>query len=232
VPWKDKQVPLAPVLGGGILLMAELVLLTSAREARDLGIQMFLIVLVVMAYYRLGQVETRMIRVPDLRLGIGKYHGRDTLPKLPSYVLCTASLTPAVMVTEISHLLKTYGENIEIILFHAEEQQADAQAVSEGLERFISQQLEAFYEDRNLILSMKVLPGNLVEVLPEYVKKRPIERIFMSTGPDVAASEALREHLANETGLEVVRLNVQDLPKGPGVWFSQWSQDRRFSHRD
>lgn len=231
-PWKGKQVPLAPVLGGGILLVAELVLLTHAKEARDLGIQMFLIVLIVMAYYRLGQVETRMIRVPDLRLGIGKYHGLDTLPTLPTYVVCTASLAPEVLVTEISHVLKAYGENIEIILFHAEEQQADAQAVSEGLERFISQQLEAFYEDRNLILSMKVLPGNLVEVLPEYVKKRPVERIFISTGHDPEASEALREHLANETAIDVVRLNVQDLPKGPGVWFSQWSQDRRFSHRD
>ncbi|MFN3431242.1 MAG: hypothetical protein ACK46X_14970, partial [Candidatus Sericytochromatia bacterium] len=74
-----------------------------------------------------------------------------------------------------------------------------------------------------------VLPGNLVEVLPEYAKSRRIEKVFISTGHDAESSEALREHLSNETGLEVVRLNVQDLPKGPGVWYAQWVQDRRYN---
>jgi amino acid transporter len=229
VRWKGTPLPLAPILGGSILLGAELVLLTTAHHARDLGLQLFLIVLIVMAYYRLGQVETRMLRVPDLRLGIGRYHGMDTLPTLPTYVVCTASLKPQVLVSEISHILKRHGEDIEIILFHAEEQQGAQDVIAEGLERLISQRLEAFYEDRHLILSAKVLPGNLVEVLPEYAKSRQIERIFISTGHDAASSEALREHLSSETGLEVVRLNVQDLPKGPGVWYSQWVQERRYS---
>ncbi|MNS34838.1 hypothetical protein D3C72_669730 [compost metagenome] len=229
VGWKGTPVPLAPILGGSILLAAELVLLATANQARDLGLQLFLIVLIVMAYYRLGQVETRMLRVPDLRLGIGRYHGMDTLPSLPTYVVCTASLKPQVLVSEISHILKRHGEDIEIILFHAEEQQGAQDVIAEGLERLISQRLEAFYEDRHLILSAKVLPGNLVEVLPEYAKSRPIERIFISTGHDAESSEALREHLSGETGLEVVRLNVQDLPKGPGVWYSQWVQERRYS---
>jgi amino acid transporter len=229
VGWKGTPLPLAPILGGLILLGAELVLLTTAHHARDLGLQLFLIVLIVMAYYRLGQVETRMLRVPDLRLGIGRYHGMDTLPTLPTYVVCTASLKPQVLVSEISHILKRHGEDIEIVLFHAEEQQGAQDVIAEGLERLISQRLEEFYGDRHLILSAKVLPGNLVEVLPEYAKSRKFEKIFISTGHDPAASEALREHLANETGLEVVRLNVQDLPKGPGVWYAQWVQERRYS---
>ncbi|MFN3429849.1 MAG: APC family permease, partial [Candidatus Sericytochromatia bacterium] len=138
ISWKGTPLPLAPILGGLILLAAELVLLTTAHHARDLGLQLFLIVLIVMAYYRLGQVETRMLRVPDLRLGIGRYHGMDTLPTLPTYVVCTASLKPQVLVSEISHILKRHGEDIEIILFHAEEQQGAQDVIAEGLERLIS----------------------------------------------------------------------------------------------
>ena len=57
------------------------------------------------------------------------------------------------------------GENIEILVFHAEDQNEPHGLISEGLERLISQQLEDFYENRDLILGAKVLPGSLIEVL-------------------------------------------------------------------
>lgn len=230
VAWQDKRIPLAPLVGGCILFVAALILFLTAHHARDLGLQLFLGVLLVMAFYRLGQVETRMVRLPDLRLGLGRYRGLDKLPELPTYVICTTQVSPRTLVTEISYILKKFGENIEIVIFHAEEQSAPHGVVSEGLERLISQQLEEFYEGRDVILAVKVLPGNLIEVLTEYSKTRTFELVFISTGHEADTSEALRAHLANELSVEVIRLDESVLPKGPGVWYTQWSQGLR--HRD
>ncbi len=230
VRWRGTPLPVAALLGGGILVLAEAILLATAHHARDLGLQLFLGVLLVMAFYRLGQVETRMVRLPDLRLGLGKYRGRDTLPELPTYVLCTGAIEPRLLVSEISHLIRCHGEDIEIVMFHAEEQHGVHGTIAEGLERLISQQLEDFFSDRDVILAVKVLPGNLIEVLSEYGKIRTFAKVFVGTGHDPEASEALREHLANELGVDVVRLNEKDLPKGPGVWFAQWAQDPRRGH--
>ncbi|MEB3223605.1 MAG: APC family permease [Candidatus Sericytochromatia bacterium] len=225
-----RAVPIAPVAGMALLTVAAAILLLTAHEARALGLQLFLAVLLVMAFYRLNRLEHRMVQLPDLRLGLGRYRNVEPLPSLPVHVLCAARVADTVLVTEISHILKARGPNIEILIFHAEEQQQQEGTVSEGLERLISQQLEEFYEGRDMILSAKALPGNLVEVLPEYAKSRRIARVYVSTGHDEGASEALRLHLANEMDVEVDRLRDWMLPKGPGVWFEQWSQGAR--HRD
>lgn len=230
IPWGEVRLPLAPILGVSLLIVAEVVLLTTSHAARDLLVQLFLGVLLVMAFYRLGQVETRMVRLPDLRLGLGRYRGLERLPELPTYVICTTQVSPRTLVTEISYILKRFGEGIEIVIFHAEEQNAPHGVVSEGLERLISQQLEEFYEGRDVVLAVKVLPGNLIEVLTEYSKTRRFQLVFISTGHDPEASEALRAHLANELVVDVVRLEESALPKGPGVWYTQWSQGLR--HRD
>lgn len=227
IPWKGMRLPLAPIIGATFLFCAELTQLFTEHEARDLGVQMFLAVLLVMVYYRLGQIEKRMVRLPDLRLGLGKYRNMETIPELPAYVICTVGASPGGLVTKISYLMKTFGENIELIVFHAEDQNEPHGLVSEGLERMISQQLEDFYEKRDVILSVKVLPGTLIEVLPEWAKTRKVEKIFIATGQNPAASEDLRSHLTNELGMEVVRLDDQMLPKGPGVWFTQWQQGLR-----
>lgn len=230
MPWKAGRLPIAPVVGGAILALAAVILILTAHHARDLGLQLFLAVLLVMAFYRLGQVETRMVRLPDLRLGIGRFRGLDKLPELPTYVICTTMVAPRLLVSEISYILRKYGEGIEIVIFHAENQNAPHGVVSEGLERLISQQLEEFYEGRDVVLAVKVLPGNLIEVLTEYSKTRRFDMIFISTGHDPDASEALRNHLANEMTIEIVRLDEAQLPKGPGIWYTQWSQGER--HRD
>jgi hypothetical protein len=227
-----RQLPIAPIIGAGLLLTAEITQLVHEHEARDLGVQLFLAVLLVMVYYRLGQVEQRMVLIPDLRLGLGKYRNMDQLPSLPVYVLCTTAAHAHSLVTQISYLMRTFGENIEILVFHAEDQAEQRGLISEGLERLISQQLEDFYENRDLILGAKVLPGSLIEVLPEYAKTRKLHKIFISTGHDAIASEELRNHLGNELGTEVVRLDEAALPKGPGVWFTQWSQGLRRRERN
>lgn len=229
--FKGKALPLAAVLGGTCLLVAELVLVVSSHEARDLLVQLFLGVLLLMVYYRLGQVENRMVKLPDLRLGLGRYRQMEQLPTLPTYVLCTPTADGARLVTKISYLLKKHGEGIEIVLFHAEDQIAGS-PTAEALERLVSQQLEAFYTEKHFVLSVKVLPGSLLEVLPEYAKTRSLDAVYVATGTDRGASEKLKEHLGNELGLDVLRLEDPLLPKGPGVWFTQWAEGFRRGERD
>ncbi|MNT99349.1 hypothetical protein D3C72_2421770 [compost metagenome] len=66
-----------------------------------------------------------------------------------------------------------------------------------------------------------------MEVLPEYRKIKRFDMVFIATGRTPEASEELRQHLGNELGMEVTRLDEQLLPKGPGVWFAQWVQGFR-----
>ena len=130
-------------------------------------------------------------------------------------------------------MLKTHGPDyIEIVLFHAETEQQGRGVVSEALERLVSQQLEDFFSERDFILSVKVLPGNLVEVLPEFQKGRRINRIYITQGRSRTRSEEIRSTLANETGLDVVCLEEKLLPKGPAAWFTQWSEDFRRADGD
>jgi hypothetical protein len=206
-------------------------LVVTQGEARDLGVQLFLAVLLLMAFYRLNQVEGRMVRLPDLRLGLGLLQKAETLPDdLPTYVVCTSGVHPQRLVTLISYLLKQHGPDyVEIVLFHAETGTQGRGVVSEALERLVSQQLEDFFRERDFILSVKVLPGNLVEVLPEYQKGRRIDRVYVTQGRSPVHAEEIRSALANEMGLDVICLEESTLPKGPAAWFSQWSQDFRRS---
>lgn len=232
---RGKSIPMVAVLGGSFLVVAEAVLLATTKEARNLGIQLFLAVLLAMVFYRLGQVEGRMVRIPDLRLGLGKFRELEDLPDdLPVYVICTSGAHGPRLVTIISYVLKQHGPDpVEVVLFHAEEKGMAHGVVSEALQRLVSQQLEDFFSDRDFILTVKVLPGNLVEVLPEYKKVKAIDTVYVTTGRSLPRSEELRNHLANELGTTVIRLDENALPKGPGAWFTQWVEGfRRRSRSD
>lgn len=223
-----KDIPLSAVLGGILLFVAWGTLVITAAHARDLGVQLFLAVLLVMVFYRLGQVEGRMVRIPDLRLGLGKFRDQEYLPEdLSVYVICTSGAHAARLVTLISFLLKKHGPDpVEIVLFHAEEKGAHG-VVSEALQRMVSQQLEDFFLDRDFILTVKVLPGSLTEVLPEYKKVKTIDTVYLTTGRIAERSAELTNHLANELGLTVILLDERALPKGPGAWFQQWVEGFR-----
>lgn len=224
------RIPLSPVFGGALLLVAELVLLATAKEARSLGIQLFLVVLLVMVFFRLGKVERRMVRLPDLRLGLGQFREVAPLPTdLPVHVICTGSANPNFLVTLISYVLGQAQEQpIEVVVFHAKGDR-ESGVVSGALERVISQQLEDFFTERDFILAVKVLPGNLDEVLLEYKKAKPMNAVYLTRGRRSADPEERRRHLADELGVEVVLLDEEKLPKGPSAWFDQWVQG--FLHR-
>jgi len=229
--WNNRTIPYAPILGAGVLIVAEIILLFSDRNARDLGAQLFLAVLLIMGMYRLGVVEGRMVKTPDLRLGMGRLRGRRELPEdLPRLAVCIKEFDPAQIVNILAYVLKKQAAAgpLEIVLFHAQASD-EPQREFENLERIISQQLEEFefFASKDFILTVKVLPGNLLEVLPEYFRSNPFTMAYIGTGADPAESERLREHLSNELELNVIRLDTEGLPKGPGVWYQQWVADRQ-----
>lgn len=228
--WRNRPVPVTPVMGIALLVVAETVLLLTSTEARNLGAQLFLIVLIVMAFYRMGQIEGRMVQLPDLRLGMGSMRGRRDLPDdLPRLVYCIADIDPVRLVNLLSFLLKKHAASgpIEIVLFHAQTKE-EPLALFEEVQRLISQQLEEFelISQKDFILTVKILPGNLLEVLPEYFRIHPFTTAYIGTGIDPLQSERLREHLSNELDLNVIRIDEATLPKGPGIWFEQWLQER------
>ena len=230
VTWHNRQIPVAPAIGIVLLSIAEITLLASEPRARDLGLQLFLGVLLLMGLYRLGVVEGRMVMVPDLRLGMGRLRGRRDLPaELPRLIVCLKVFDPEEIVNILAYVLKRHSAAgaIEIVLFHAQTSD-EPHAELEKLSRLISQQLEEFefFATKDFILTVKVLPGNLVEVLPEYFKTNPFTMAYIGTGADPVESERLREHLSNEIELNVIRVDEEAIPKGPGIWFQQWLQER------
>lgn len=231
VVFKGKELPLAPILGGLLLLAAELILFLTAHDARALGIQLFLGVLLVMAFYRLGQVESRMIQLPDLRLGLGRFYQMDPLPEdLPVFVACTSGANAERLVTLISSLYRQNDSKpCEIILFHAEDTEGGGSGVVSGaLERLVSQQLEEYFSEKiDIILGVKVLPGSLQEVLAEYQKARHIDRIYITSGRIKERSEEMRQYLQNELGLQVVMMDESTLSQAPGMRFKDWIAKRR-----
>ncbi|MEB3236880.1 MAG: APC family permease [Candidatus Sericytochromatia bacterium] len=228
-----RTLPLAPIVGGALLLVAEVVLIVTKSEARNLGSQILLGTMLIMALYRLGKVEVRMVQLPDLRLGMGQLHQAKDLPAdLPRIAICISDTEPMRLVNLLTYLLHRHAEDraIELVMFHA--QTADEPAtVYEALERFISQHLEEFdlFNNFVFVLTAKVLPGNLIEVLPEYLKSQPegsFEVVYIGTGKDATSSETLREHLSGEVAIVVERIDEAKVPTGPGIWFTQWSKDR------
>ncbi|MBI6546210.1 MAG: APC family permease [Cyanobacteria bacterium NC_groundwater_1444_Ag_S-0.65um_54_12] len=230
VRWRDRQLPLAPIIGGSLLVPAELILLGTTKDARDLGVILLLGVLLIMALYRQGVVERRMVQLPDLRLGMGRFRGIRVLPDdLAKLVLCISYIDLVRLVNLLSYLLKRHSSSgpLEIVVFHAQPSEEPI-GWFEELQRLIAQQLEEFdlFMSKEFILTVKILPGNLVEVLPEYFKSNPFTAAYMGTGSDPERSERLRGYLSNELDLNVTRLDEVMIPKGPGVWFEQWLQER------
>lgn len=178
--------PVPAVLGMLALSFAEVILILYAESGRMLGLSVFLLVLMVMCFYRLGVLEGRLQRLADLRLGLGKFKGSDELPEdLPTYVLCTAGAKARNLTMLLLNLLE-YEEPgpKEVILFHAEQEEKRRGIVYELLQRVVSQQIAPAFQDRDIILTVKILPETLVDGLIQLKRKRKFKKVFLGTGQD------------------------------------------------
>ncbi|MBX9669029.1 MAG: APC family permease [Candidatus Obscuribacterales bacterium] len=216
---KHAAIPLPPLLGLIVLVFAELILIWSSHEARPLGIQILLAILLVMCFYRLGLLESRLRHLPDLRLGLGKFTNVSELPDdLPTYVLCTAGAKARNLAHSLIRLLEREEPGPkEIILYHAEEESARRGIMYELLQRVVSQQIAPSFRHHDMILTVKILPETLVDGLIYIKRVHPFMKVFIGTGTDPELANKYTQELENNLGVPVVNIGhilmEQQLPK-------------------
>ena len=219
VPFRGVDFPIPPLIGTLVLLAAELVLIFSAHDARPLGIQVLLAILLVMCFYRLGLLESRLRHLPDLRLGLGKFTSVSELPDdLPTYVLCTAGAKARNLANSLIRLLEREEPGPkEVILYHAEEESARRGIMYELLQRVVSQQIAPSFKHHDMVLTVKILPETLVDGLIYLKRAHPFKKVFIGTGTDPELADRYAQDLENNLGVPVINIGhilmEQTIPK-------------------
>ena len=80
-------------------------------------------------------------------------------------------------------------ESFELIVFHAEVTRDHEGFFHELLQRVVSQQIAPVHQSDNIIITVKILPGDLVEGLQTLKKSVNFNSIFLGGSPQVNKSE-------------------------------------------
>lgn len=202
--------PLPPLITGFVLSIAAVTLVLHATaQALFMLTLLFAAASLLMAYYRWGILENRLATHSDLRLGLGKFSTRalSDLPKdLKKYILCISTTNTRRLI--LSTLQQIYREQknqpFELILFYAEnEDKEDSEIFYELLQRVVSQQIAPIIK-KDLILTVKILPGNLIDGLSALKKDIDTKFVYFGVGHDPIHSHKLKEHIAKELELSIV----------------------------
>jgi amino acid transporter len=208
IPLKTFALPIPPTIGLLSLSFCEVVLLVSAEGARSLGFQILMVILIVMCFYRMGILEGRLRELPDLRLGMGKFHNMEEIPEdLPTFVLCTGGAKARSLATMLIKLLEREEPGPkEIIIFHAEEESARRGMMYELLQRVVSQQIGPSFRNHDIVLTVKILPESIVDGLIYLRKAHPFSKVFIGTGSDPDLADRYARDLENNLGVTVVNI--------------------------
>ena len=207
-PLAGKTVPLPPVIGGVALIIAELVLIASAGSSRDLGLEILLVILLFMCFYRLGVLEGRLEELSDLRLGLGKFKNVEELPDdLPVYVLLTAGAKVRRLTLSLIRLLeKEEPGPKEIIIYHAEEETARRGIMYELLQRVVSQQIAPAFSNKDIILTVKIMPAKLIDGLISLKRSHHFDKGFIGQGSDPQQSMDYAREVEDNLGVPTVNI--------------------------
>jgi amino acid transporter len=206
--------PVPALVGIIVLAFAQIVLVASADQARALGVQMFTLILLLMFFYRLGVVESRLADMPDLRLGLGKFANLEDLPEdLPGYVLCTGGAKARKLATLLLELLETEDPGPkEVIIYHSEEEPARRGIMHELLQRVISQQVAPSFKNNDIILTVKVLPESLIDGLIQLKRSMSFRKVFLGSGQDTEQARRFAHEIETNLGIHTEIL-VPDEPQ-------------------
>jgi hypothetical protein len=203
-------IPVIPFLSGCILFIAQITLFFhSDSQERAMLLQLFSMILLVMAFYRWGVLEDRLENRSDLRLGTGKYSGMPSLPEdLNKYVLCTGGTGARHLINSAIRQIKKTSQNkepFELVVIHAEDNHDQSGFFYELLQRVVSQQIVPIHQDMDMIIRVKIFPGSLVEALQTLRKTIDFNEVLIGGGrrsPTAAPSE-LESMLENELEVKV-----------------------------
>lgn len=201
-------VPVPAAVSFLVLMFAQVVLVITAHDARALAVQIFTLILLGIFFYRLGVLESRLTDLADLRLGLGKFSSVVELPEnLPVYVLCTGGAKARNLATMLLTLLDREDPGPkEVIIFHAEEEAARRGVMYELLQRVVSQQVVPDFKDRDIILTVKVMPETMIDGLIQLKRAHPFKKIFIGTGSDPQNASRYGRELETNLGVHVVNI--------------------------
>lgn len=209
---KNYTYPLIPILSGVVLTIANFLLFThSPNRATSLLIEYVAIIMLIMAYYRWGTLESRLENRADLRLGIGKFSSQTDLPdNLPKFVLCVGGTSARSLINTGLHYVikKMNGQPFEFVIFHAEQDKDKNGFTAELLQRVVSQQIAPIYRD-DFVLQIKALPGDFIEGLILLKEKISFESLLIGTGRSYESTQALAEELKKELEVNVYNLGIR-----------------------
>lgn len=203
---KDRIIPMTPLVAGLILFIAQVTLLVTATvDARSLLMQLLSLIVILMAFYRWGILEERLENRNDLRIGTGKFSGKRELPDdLKKYVLCAGGTGARRLIHSAIRKIKadlTKG-SFELIVFHAEVTPDPEGFFYELLQRVVSQQIAPVHQADDILLTVKILPGDLVEGLQTLKKTVEFDSIFLGGSPQANESE-LVETIKHDLEIDV-----------------------------
>lgn len=211
--FKNQLFSLPPLLTFVILGIALLVLLIHS----DFQVLFMLTLLLsltalLMAYYRWSVLEDRLVTHSDLRLGLGSYaqQAMSDLPHdLPTYILCIGTANTRRLIISALQRAKKIQQNkpYELILFYAEDEDIeDTRIFYELLQRVVSQQIAPLVK-QDIILTVKILPGTLVEGLSLLKKQFPFHQVFFGSGHDPVHAYELKQHISKELEISIISLD-------------------------
>ena len=208
---KTRVIPLAPFLSCLVLAFAQIVLVVSGPvEARNMLIQLLSLVILIMAFYRWGVLEQRLETHSDLRLGLGNYAKLEEMPDdLPKFVLCAGGSGARRLINRaMIHLFDHQkGQPFELIIFHAEQRRNEG-FLMELLKRVVTQQIAPIYANNNCILTVKSLPGRLIEGLMTIKKTSSMEAVMIGRNHKRIACEEMAAEVEEELEVKTIMVDT------------------------
>ena len=209
ITYKGKVFSIPALLTAFILGFAFIILIFNSNSQVLFMLTFLLsVTALLMAYYRWTVLEKRLITHSDLRLGLGKYTSQSMseLPQnLPTYILCVgASKTRRLVMNTLSRIKRMQkGEPFELMLFYAEGEDPDnSEIFYELLQRVVSQQIAPIIK-YDVILTVKILPGSLLEGLNSLKKTIPFNEVFFGMGHDPVHTYELKEEVSKELEVSI-----------------------------
>ena len=214
----NRVIPLIPLISGLVLAFSTYILVQNSKPKVLLMLVVLLSgTIMLMAYYRWGLLEKRLKNRSDLRLGLGRYsHPNAELPDdFPKYALCCGGTGARRLINKtLRYILKKTNKAFELVIFHAEESQGEEESFFfELLQRVVSQQIAPTYK-KDIILTVKILPGSLIQGL-QFLKDayKPL-KVFIGLRRDEAhypISEKIKNEIKKELEIEVVQIETNAL---------------------
>lgn len=203
----NRTIPVPPLTTALVLSLAVFILFINAKSEVLLMLLTLLAgSLLLMAYYRWGLLEKRLETRSDLRLGLGKFSdpNQDLPEDLHTYVLCAGGTGARRLINSaLSYLLKTHQGPFELMIFHAEEGKDPEGFFYELLQRVVSQQIAPVYAQSDIILTVKILPGNLIEGLQTLKKTVNFHTLLFGSGRDPKVAKAIAEEITHDLEVNV-----------------------------